>query len=467
MKTIRFLITVFLALAVSFGLITGGCREKTKTTKKPKTREKTRSDLTPTAPGGHVYYVATDGSDKNPGTAEKPWQTIGYAAEKVEAGDEVYIRGGTYNESLHIKKSGSKDAYIVFAAYPDEKPIIDGTGVTDWNNGIIIEHSSYIELAGFEIRKWRDNGMEIGDSSHLKISDCEIHDVGGGVQLIDGSHDFEFNRVEAHHFDLLGFDASAGDGGAPCYNGTFNNCSAHSGRDRDQNVDGFALGHGKQHDFKLNNCEVYDVYDGFDISASDTKVSGCSVYDCWNTGFKLWNDNITIVNCLAYHNEQSNVIRTFNGPTGTATLRNCTLVDAGTFNISIETTKNSLHMYNCILAGGKNIGLAFEKRSAKNYKGDYNLFHNNNTERVIAVGYEDEFSLSQLSDWKSYSNQDKHSITVKSLSKIFVDPKEFDLHLAKASPAIDKGQSDGAPSKDIDGKSRPQGKMYDIGAYER
>jgi hypothetical protein len=463
-KTIRSLITILLALAILLGLVAVGCQKEAKTSKDQKPQEKTRSDLSPAAPDGHVYYITKEGSDKNAGTAEKPWLTIGHAAEKAAAGDKIYVRAGTYNESVQIKKNGSKDAHIVFAAYPDEKPIIEGTGVTDWNNGIIIEDSSYIEIAGFEIRKWRDNGMEMSNSNHLKISDCEIHETGGGVQLLDGSHDFEFNRVEAHHYDLLGFDASPGEG-APCYNGTFKNCSAHTGRDHDQNVDGFALGHGKQHDFKLSNCKVYDVYDGFDLSASDTTVNNCSVYNCWYGGFKLWNNDITVVNCLAYNNE-INVTRCFNGPTGTATLRNCTLVDAGTFNVSIETTKNSLHMYNCILAGGKNIGLAFEKRSSKNYEGDYNLFHCSNAPRVITVGYEDEFSLNQLSDWRSYSGQDRHSVMVKSLDKIFVDPKKYDLHLAQNSPAIDKGQSNGAPSKDFEGKSRPQGKAYDIGAYE-
>ncbi len=465
MRTIRFSITMFLALAVLVELAASGCREKIQT-KQQKPREKTRSNLAPASSGGRVYYVTTDGSDKSPGTAEKPWRTIGNAADNVGAGDKVYIRGGTYDESVQIKKSGTQDAHVVFAAYPGEKPVIDGTRVTDWNNGIIIENSSYIEIAGLEIRKWRDNGIEASNSDHLKISDCEIHDISGGVQLLDGSHDFEFNRVEAHHYDLLGFDASPG-GGAPCYNGTFNNCSAYTGRDHEQNVDGFALGHGKQHNFKLNNCRVYDVYDGFDLSAGDTRASNCSVYDCWNAGFKLWNDNINLVNCLAYHNEQANVIRCFNGPTGTVTLLNCTLVDAGTFNVSIETTKNSLHMYNCIVAGGKNIGLAFEKRSAKNYQGDYNLFQNDNAERAVAVGYEDEFSLNELNDWKLYSGQDEHSIMVKSLSKIFVDSKEFDLHLSKTSPAVGKGRSDGAPSKDFEGKSRPQRKACDIGAYER
>ncbi len=454
----KVVITV-LVLVVLVGL-TGGCRQKSKTSK--------NGGKLPSKKGpGKTYVVSKDGVDKNPGTEEEPWRTIQRAVEKVKAGDKVYVRDGEYNESLQIKKSGSADAYITFAAYPKEKPIIDGAGVEDWNNGIVIDCSTYIELSGFEIRDWRDNGMEIYNSNHLRFSDCKLHDVGGGVQLLDGTHDFEFKRVEAYRYDLFGFDASPGDDGAPCYNGTFKDCSAHTGRDPEQNVDGFALGHGKQRNFKLNRCEVYDVYDGFDMSAEDTEVNNCSAHDCWNAGFKIWNDNITVTNCLIYNNAVSNVARNFNGPTGTATLFNCTLFAADTFNISIETSKNSLHMYNCILAGGKNIGLAFEKRSAKNYKGDYNLFQNDNTDRAIAVGCEGEFSLSQLSGWQSYSGQDKHSITATSPSKIFVDPKKFDLHLLEGSPAIDKGRSESAPPKDYDGKSRPRGKGYDIGAYER
>ena len=39
-------------------------------------------------------------------------------------------------------------------------------------------------------------------------------------------------------------------------------------------------------------------------------------------------------------------------------------------------------------------------------------------------------------------------------------------HLKSTSPAIDKGISTYAPSTDIDGRTRPQGAGYDIGAYE-
>ena len=112
-----------------------------------------------------------------------------------------------------------------------------------------------------------------------------------GIGVTDGAHDFVLNRVVMHHFSLYGFDASAS-GGAVCYNGTFNDCIAHTGRDLAQNVDGFALGHGTQHDFVFNRCIVYNIYDGFDISSKNTTLNRCLAYDCWNGGYKLWQDEI-------------------------------------------------------------------------------------------------------------------------------------------------------------------------------
>ena len=41
-----------------------------------------------------------------------------------------------------------------------------------------------------------------------------------------------------------------------------------------------------------------------------------------------------------------------------------------------------------------------------------------------------------------------------------------DYHLQPGSPAIDRGSTAGAPTKDYDGVARPQGAGIDIGAFE-
>ncbi len=413
---------------------------------------------------GHVYYVATNGSDQNPGTLDEPWLTIQHAAESLAAGDIVLIREGTYHESVYIGQGGNEGNPVTFSAYPDERPVIDGTGVTESQNGLVIT-KSYITLSGLEICNWEDNAIWVEQAGYLKISDCEIHEVCYGVGLADGSHHFECNRVIAHHFDLYGFDVSPS-GGADCHHGTFNDCLAHTGRDRGQNVDGFALGHGTQHDFTFNRCQAYDVFDGFDISARNTILNSCASYNCWNGGYKLWQDEVILMNCLAYKNAVSNAELDWDGEQGTTTLQNCTFADSGDYNIWVENAADSLYMVNCILAGGKNIGLAFEQMDVENYQGDYNLFHND-SDRTIVVGYENEFSLDRVNEWQAYSGQDKHSLVTHSISELFADPAQPDYHLSGNSLAVDHGTDNGAPAEDYEGKPRPQGKGYDIGAYEK
>jgi hypothetical protein len=415
-----------------------------------------------------VFYVAKDGNDSYPGTVEQPWCTIQHAAEMMGAGDTVFIRDGVYTEQVStVRDGGSVNGHIVFSAYPGETPVLDGKHVTKIMDACFLLSHSYIKIAGLEICNW-DTGIWMEKGGHIEVSDCKVYNVDCGIGAADGLHDFMLNSVEMHHFTLYGFDASSS-GGADCYNGMFNGCIAHSARDPTQNVDGFALGHGTQHDFVFNRCTVFDVFDGFDISARDTTLNCCCAYDCWNSGYKLWQDNVTLVDCLSYHNEVSNVELDWDGDPGTTTLRNCHFVDSQLFNIWVENSNDHLQMYNCILACGDNIGLAFEQMGTIYYRGDYNIFHNDDEERVIVVGYEEEFSINQIEagDWTSYSGQDNHSlVSFDPESELFLDIGNWDLHLRDGSVAVDAGSSENVPSIDYDGTSRPQGEGCDIGAYE-
>jgi len=426
------------------------------------------AELLGSATSASVFYVAPDGDDADPGTVDQPWRTIQHAAETLVAGDTVFIRGGVYKEqAITVHDGNSVNGYIVFSAYPGETPILDGTDVTKIRDACFIVSHSYIKLVGLEICNW-DTGIWMENCGHIEISDCEVHSVWSGIGAADGAHDFVLNSVEMHHFTIYGFDASPS-GGADCYNGTFNDCIAHTCRDPTQNVDGFALGHGTQHDFVFNRCVVYDVFDGFDISARDTTLNSCAAYDCRNGGYKLWQDSVTLVDCLSYHNEITNVELDWDGEPGTTTLRNCHFVGSESFNVWVENSNDHLHMYNCIIACGDNLGLAFEQMGTANYRGDYNIFHNEDTERAIVVGYEDEFSLNQIAagDWTTYSSQDQHSlVSFDPETELFTDLSKWDLHLQEGSIAIDSGTSENAPTVDYDGANRPQGEGYDIGAYE-
>ncbi len=81
------------------------------------------------------YYVAKDGNDANDGTMENPFLTIGKAAEVAVAGDVVFIREGTYEETLTPANSGTAGNPIIFQSFPNEKVIITAMqALSGWTN---------------------------------------------------------------------------------------------------------------------------------------------------------------------------------------------------------------------------------------------------------------------------------------------------------------------------------------------
>ena len=109
---------------------------------------------------GHGYaatfYVSPDGDDSDAGSKNAPWETIQYAAYNAVAGDKVLVREGRYNETVYVENSGSETGgYIVFASYPGETAVLDGTGLSIpyGENGLFqIENKQYIRISGFLIR---------------------------------------------------------------------------------------------------------------------------------------------------------------------------------------------------------------------------------------------------------------------------------------------------------------------------
>jgi len=82
----------------------------------------------------NTYYVApssSGGSNSNNGSISSPWETITYALTQLSAGDTLYLREGTYRETISITQDGSLGNVITIEAYTDsgtlETVTIDGT----------------------------------------------------------------------------------------------------------------------------------------------------------------------------------------------------------------------------------------------------------------------------------------------------------------------------------------------------
>lgn len=83
------------------------------------------------------YYVAINGDDRNPGTAEAPWRTLGHAFNSLRAGDVLIMGGGVYHEVVRVKLAGQPGAPILIKAAEGERPILDGrAGVGGLNAGL-------------------------------------------------------------------------------------------------------------------------------------------------------------------------------------------------------------------------------------------------------------------------------------------------------------------------------------------
>ena len=122
-----------------------------------------------------TLYVSPSGNDKNPGTEAAPFATISKAVTDLKPGDQVLVRGGVYNESVRVQDThGTADAPIHIRAYPNEKPVIDGTGKMP-NGVVIFTLSSWIRFDGFEVRNGPKSGILLYDVQDIKIRGNDVH----------------------------------------------------------------------------------------------------------------------------------------------------------------------------------------------------------------------------------------------------------------------------------------------------
>lgn len=74
-----------------------------------------------------TFFVAPTGDDRNPGTMEEPWGTLRQSFKRLEPGDELIVRGGSYQEgTLYVGLKGEPDAPITIRNRQGERPIVDG-----------------------------------------------------------------------------------------------------------------------------------------------------------------------------------------------------------------------------------------------------------------------------------------------------------------------------------------------------
>jgi len=153
-------------------------------------------DISPTTSETKVYYVSVEGSDANEGSFENPFRRINKALSMAIPGDTILVRGGTYYEKVIFPKSGRAGKTITLKAYPNEKPILDGTGLSIIGKEalVTIRNVDYINFEGFDVCNYKSstpwvniNGILADEgASNITIRGNEIYNIEHNVALEDG-----------------------------------------------------------------------------------------------------------------------------------------------------------------------------------------------------------------------------------------------------------------------------------------
>jgi hypothetical protein len=128
------------------------------------------------------YYVATNGDDANPGTAELPFQTILRASKVSLPGTTVHVAPGTYTGGFKTTMSGTQAQRIYYiSSVPWGARLVPpmwSETKAGWDN-----RGNYVDIVGFEIDgsaarggiKWK-HGIYVG-GSYVAIKNNHVHHI--------------------------------------------------------------------------------------------------------------------------------------------------------------------------------------------------------------------------------------------------------------------------------------------------
>ena len=144
-------------------------------------------------PAAHGYYVSPTGSPAADGSSARPWDlatALAGAGGRVQPGDTIWLRGGTYKGSFRTTVSGRPGSPVVIRQLHGERAVIDGASSRKdtWTAA-----GEYTVFWGFELTNSNPqrSTMSLTESirpdiianyaAHTKYINLVVHD--GGVAM--------------------------------------------------------------------------------------------------------------------------------------------------------------------------------------------------------------------------------------------------------------------------------------------
>jgi hypothetical protein len=416
---------------------------------------KASNPLPYTVRSGNIYFVipgAANAADSNPGTFAQPFKTLYRQLGQVNAGDIVYVKGGTFNSAdprapgwdcvlclfPDNDASGTASVPIAYVGYPGDPPVLGAP--QPMRRALLIDPAmAYYVIANLRFTNY-GGMMELAGDGHRIVGNSFYDGIASYVMGIAGN---------SARYQILGNFMR--NNGAP--------------GEKMNGVGLYVQGFGTNQDIDVGWNQIQDQHGSRAIQVfghlDNDRVDNLRIHDNLISGSEL--NNVL----LGGSDGATDVL-------GTVYVYNNIIVGAGDPGLRVNDPQGTVIIQNNVLynngspgLGGSNAQVYVERAGTGKITLQNNILYAGANQTYFLVEAAVGSAALRASHNLCYNagpcpTWDENPINADPL---FENAEAKDFRLKSGSPAKDAGMSTGI---DLDylGISRPQSRTYDIGACE-